>query len=62
MFPVVILTMILTGCTAGPSREALCDGTARSRTAHAAALVVDGGPQSLASGRTLIAQIDAGCP
>lgn len=56
-----ILTMILTGCAAGPAGEAVCAGTAVARTAHAAALVVDGGPQSRATGRTLIARIDAGC-
>lgn len=57
----VILTMMLTGCFGGPVSEAVCDGTAASRTAHAAALVVDGGPQSRATGRTLIAQVDSGC-
>ena len=33
----------------------------RAHWALAAALVADGGPQSRATGRTLIAQIDAGC-
>lgn len=57
----VILMMILTGCSGGPGGEALCEGTASERTAHAAALVADGGPQSRATGRTLIARLDAGC-
>lgn len=61
MFPAVILMMILNGCAGGPGREALCEGSAADRAAHAAALVVDGGPQSRATGRTLIARIDAGC-
>lgn len=61
MFPAVILTLMLTGCATGRSGEAVCDGTKASRTTHAAALVADGGPQSRATGRTLIAQIDAGC-
>lgn len=61
MFPAVILMMILAGCATGRSGEAVCDGTEASRSAHAAALVADGGPQSRATGRTLIAQIDAGC-
>lgn len=58
---VAILAMILTGCASGRSDEALCEGTEADRTALAAALVVDGGPESRASGRTLIARLDAGC-
>ena len=53
--------MLLSGCATVPSSEAICDGTAQSRTAHAAALVADGGPQSLVTGALLIQQIDAGC-
>lgn len=56
-----ILTMTLTGCFGGAGSEALCRGSAADRSAHAAALVVDGGPQSRSTGRTLIARIDAGC-
>ena len=55
------LTLLLSGCATVPSSEAICDGTAQSRTAHAAALVTDGGPLSLVTGATLIQQIDAGC-
>ncbi|WP_179285858.1 hypothetical protein [Haematobacter missouriensis] len=51
----------LAGCATGRSGEAVCDGTEASRTALAAALVADGGPQSRAAGRDLIAQIDVGC-
>lgn len=61
MYPAVILVLILNGCATGRSGEALCDGTAASRPALATALVADGGPESRAAGRTLIAQIDAGC-
>lgn len=51
----------LSSCGNAPSNAAICDGTAQSRTAHAAALVEDGGPQSLVTGALLIQQIDAGC-
>lgn len=59
---VVILTMTLSGCATGAVNEAaICDGTAATRTAHAAALVVDAGAQSRATGRALIARLDAAC-
>lgn len=61
----VILTMILAGCFGAGEEPVesrpLCDGTADLRTDHAAALAVDGGPLSRATGRDLIATIDAGC-
>jgi len=61
--PMVMLaiTLMLSGCATVPNSEAICDGTAQSRTAHAQALVEDGGPQSLVTGALLIQQIDAGC-
>lgn len=55
------LTLLLSGCAAGLKDSAICDGTAQSRTAHAAALAADGGPRSLVTGALLIQQIDAGC-
>lgn len=61
MLAAAILLMMLNGCGTGPSGEAVCDGTSSARTAHAAALVVDGGPQSRSTGRALIALVDAGC-
>ena len=63
MLVMAILPMILSGCAAGAigNGAALCDGTRAARTAHAAALVVDGGLQSRATGRALIARVDAGC-
>lgn len=57
-----MLLIPIAGCATAPVvGSALCQGTAEARTAHAAALVVDGGPQSRATGRTLIARLDAGC-
>ena len=55
------LTLLVSGCANVPNNAAICDGTAQSRTAHAAALVADGGAQSMVTGATLIRQIDAGC-
>lgn len=61
----VILMMTLAGCWRGASAPVesppLCDGTEAERTAHAAALARDGGPESRRTGRVLIARIDAGC-
>ena len=57
----LIPMLLVSGCAAAPSDSAICDGTARSRTAHASALVADGGPRSLVTGAFLIQQIDAGC-
>jgi hypothetical protein len=56
------LTMTFaSGCANAVSDSAICDATAQSRSAHAAALAADGGPLSLRSGEILIAQVDAGC-
>jgi hypothetical protein len=55
------LTLLLSGCAAALNDSAICDGTAQSRTSHAAALAADGGPLSLVTGALLIQQIDAGC-
>ena len=57
----VILTLLASGCGSVGSLEASCRGTADARSAHAAALVADGGPLSLVTGANLIAQIDAAC-
>ncbi len=53
--------MAMAACSVPLSAPAICDGTAEARTDHAAALVADAGPQSRATGRTLIALVDAGC-
>lgn len=57
----VLPLMMLLGCVTGPSGDPVCSRTEGPRTALAAALVVDGGPQSKGAGRTLIALLDAGC-
>jgi len=51
----------LAACTP-TSQIGVCDGTEAARSNHATALVEDGGPQSRATGRDLIALIDSGCP
>lgn len=56
-----MLLLTLTGCATVQSVNAMCQRSEAARTALAAALVADGGPQSMAAGRTLIATIDAGC-
>jgi len=53
--------LLLNGCGNVPSTNAICDGTAQSRTNHAAALAADGGSLSLVTGALLIQQIDSGC-
>lgn len=55
-----MMPLIVTGCVA-VAPVAVCDATAGDRTALAAALVADGGPASMAAGRTLISRLDAGC-
>jgi len=57
----IVPMMLNAGCVNVASHEALCDGSASARTAHAAALALDGGPQSLVSGARLIRVLDAGC-
>jgi hypothetical protein len=57
----LILMLPLNGCVNALNSNAICDGTAQSRTNHAAALAQDGGPNSLVTGALLIQQIDAGC-
>jgi len=59
----MILTLPVSGCLRGTptSGDALCAGTRQERTEHVAALVVDGGPRSLVTGKRLIAKLDAGC-
>ena len=56
-----ILALSVTACTNAGSVDALCDGTARAVTEHAAALALDAGPQSLRTGDRLVRMIDAGC-
>lgn len=55
--------MLLSGCFGNwqVSEAALCDGTRADRKAHAAALLVDGGPQSKMTGAVLLSKLRAGC-
>ena len=55
--------LILPGCGSmtAPSDSAICTGAQALLADHAAALVADGGPQSLVTGQALIATLDAGC-
>ncbi len=55
------LTLLASGCAIGANNSAICDGTAQSRTDHAAALAKDGGDLSVVTGARLIGLIDAGC-
>jgi len=60
IFPLMAL-MLISGCATVQNQSAICSGSAALRTAHAAALVADGGALSKASGAALIGTIDAGC-
>jgi len=51
----------LTGCEIVVNSAAICDGTKRLRDAHTAALLADGGDQSVITGSALVKAIDAGC-
>ena len=59
------LTLLVSACAGGvagdKSLEAMCQRTAGTRTAHAAALADDGGVKSLLTGDKLILQLDGGC-
>ena len=57
----MMLILTVSGCARAVSDSAICDGTAASRTAHAAALAEDGGDKSVVTGAYLIRQIDAAC-
>jgi hypothetical protein len=60
-FQAAMLTLIVSGCVSGPVSDPICSRTEPQRAALASALVEDGGPKSMAAGRTLIATVDAGC-
>lgn len=55
------LALCVTGCENAASQAALCDGSARLRTNHAAALAKDGGDLSLSTGAALIKALDSVC-
>lgn len=61
MLTALLTMMCVAGCAATPSDSAICDGSAASRKALAAALVEDGGPLSQRAGLRLLDQISAAC-
>ena len=61
MSAMAILMLIVTGCTSVVSKDAVCSGTAQERAEHAQALAEAQEPESMATGRNLIAKIDAAC-
>lgn len=64
MYRLMIWTTLLwlTACASTPvSQTAICDGTAASRKALAAALIEDGGARSQRAGLRLLDQLEAGC-
>ena len=56
-----LMMLSLTACAVTPNESAICDGTAASRKALAAALGADGGPQSQRAGLLVLDQLKAGC-
>jgi hypothetical protein len=62
--PILILPLmlLLQGCAnVSISDSALCAGLDPLISAHADALIIDGGPKSLVTGDQLITGYDAGC-
>jgi hypothetical protein len=58
----MVALLPVSGCVnAGTSGEAFCAASARARADHAAALAIDAGPRSLATGAYLIDLTDAAC-
>lgn len=57
----MIPMFFVTGCEIAVSDSAICDGTSADRTAHAAALALDGGDRSVTTGALLIRKLDAAC-
>lgn len=57
-----MMLLSLSGCATTPvDQAAICDGTAASRKALAAALLTDGGPQAQRAGLLVLDQMRAGC-
>ena len=60
----VALTTIVSGCSTAinpVSEKALCDGLDAPLAAHVDALILDGGPRSLSTGRVVVAAYDGAC-
>lgn len=58
---VMIPILLVSACKSVGSGDAICDSTSQLRTRHAAALVADGGDQSVVTGHKLIVAIDTVC-
>lgn len=56
----VMLMMIVSGCVGSHSETAVLDRVRQLAADHAAALAQDGGPDSKATGRALLATLEAG--
>ena len=56
-----MLALFVSSCGFVVNERAICDGSSRLRTDHAAALAQDGGDRSVLTGAALIRAIDAGC-
>jgi len=62
LFLIPAILPLVSGCAPSlVSQTALCSGTQQSRNSHAEALLDDGGPKSVATGATLLGQLQAGC-
>ena len=57
----MMLALSVSSCGFAVNQAAICDGSARLRTDHAAALAQDGGNRSVVTGAALIRALDAGC-
>ena len=53
--------LLIAGCAVPVTQTAICSASSAARTAHAAALAEVDSARALATGRNLIAIIDAGC-
>lgn len=56
-----LLLMLLSGCGTVVSDSALCDATAQARDQAAAAVLIDGGEQSIIAVANLLQLLDKGC-
>ena len=56
-----LLTTFVSACAISPSSPAICAGTDGLRKAHAAGLLIDGGPVSQDTGERLLTGLKAGC-
>lgn len=57
----LLVTLSLAACLASPEPSGVCAGLEPLERDHAAALLADGGDQSVVTGNRLIASIDAAC-